>query len=205
MRIIPWEVTGGVIKAYAEIGNRDAKGDFAVSFNIACPNCSMYLAVTEADIGKQGKCSRCGSVFEITPPASSPPPPGAGPSVLPAVGGGTFPPEKPGKVQAIAIMTLIGGILATIDGIGMVFIGGIMSMGLCCLWPGGYYSLVLGIMAIVASSKLLGQQAHLEAAPKTIAIMQIINIINGDVPNCVMGIISLVFMNEPEVQRYFRG
>jgi hypothetical protein len=35
--------------------------------------------------------------------------------------------------------------------------------------------------------------------------MQIINIINLDVVNCAMGIISLVFLNEPEVRRYFRG
>jgi hypothetical protein len=63
----------------------------------------------------------------------------------------------------------------------------------------------MGIMAIVAASPLLGENAHLQAAPRGIAIMQIINIINLDVVNCAMGIISLVFLNEPEVRRYFRG
>ena len=65
--------------------------------------------------------------------------------------------------------------------------------------------LVIRIMAIVKGSQLLGQQAHLQAPPKGIAIMQIINIINFDVPNCVLGIVSLVFLGEPELRRYFRG
>jgi hypothetical protein len=35
--------------------------------------------------------------------------------------------------------------------------------------------------------------------------MQIVNIINGDVANCVMGILSLVFISDREVERFFRG
>ena len=62
----------------------------------------------------------------------------------------------------------------------------------------------MGIMATIRGSNLLGQEAHRQPAPRGIAIMQIINIINGDVPNCLMGIISLIFMNEREVQRFFR-
>lgn len=177
-----------------------------MAFNIACPNCSMNLSATEADVGKQGKCSRYGTVFEIARPQSSSPvqPPDPGPVALSQAAAGFYPPAKPGKVQAISIMMLIGGIFATVTGISWL-IAGVASMGVCCLWPGGYYSLVLGIMAIIASSKLLGQQSHLQPAPKTIAIMQIKNIVNGDIANCVMGIIALVFLSEPEVQQYFRG
>jgi hypothetical protein len=109
--------------------------------------------------------------------------------------------DKPGKVQAIAVMTLVGGILALLNALGM----GLASMGFCCLWPGLYYGLVMGIMAIIAGSKLLGQDARREAAPKGIAIMQIINIVNLDVVNLVMGIVTLTFLNEPEVRRYYRG
>jgi len=118
--------------------------------------------------------------------------------------------RKPGKVQAIAIMTLVGGILAILTSLGWLAYEGIFaaaSMGIglvCCLWPAPYYGLVVGIMATVKGSQLIGDKAHLQPAPKAIAIMQIINIVNGDMANCVMGIISLVFLNEPEVQRYFR-
>src|SRR5262249_16936769 len=62
--------------------------------------------------------------------------------------------EKPGKVQAIGTMMLIGGIWALAHGI----IGGILlALGTCCfglLWPGTYYAIVLGIMAIIKGSKL---------------------------------------------------
>jgi hypothetical protein len=119
--------------------------------------------------------------------------------------------ERPGKAQAIAIMTLIGGILATLGSLStLAYIGlvGVASLGvglLCCLWPGPYYGLVVGIMAMIKGSQLLGQDAHRLPPPKGIAIMQIINIVNFDFPNCVMGILTLVFLNDPEVRRYYRG
>jgi hypothetical protein len=116
---------------------------------------------------------------------------------------------KPGKVQAIAIMTLIGGILATINAVIIILYFGVMavaSMGLglvCCLWPGPYYGLVVGILGIIKGSQLLGQAAHEQKQPRGMAILQIVNIINFDVPNLVMGILTLVFCGDPEVQDYF--
>jgi predicted Zn finger-like uncharacterized protein len=117
--------------------------------------------------------------------------------------------EKPGKVQAIAIMVLIGGILATLYAAGMlVYIGiiGLASMGLglvCCLWPGPYYALVVGIMGIIKGARLLGEKAHRETPPQGIAIMMIINIINGDFVNLTLGILVLVFLADEEVKEFF--
>ncbi len=119
--------------------------------------------------------------------------------------------EKPGKVQAIAIMTLVGGILAIVLAVGwLAYIGlvGLATLGvglLCCLWPGPYYSLVLGIMATIKGAQLLGKDGHLQPPPKGISIMMIINIVNGDVVNLVLGILNLVFLNDEEVARYYRG
>ena len=109
--------------------------------------------------------------------------------------------EKPGKVQALGIMMLIGGIL----GIVLFLALGAGSTGVCCLWPGTYYSLIMGILAVIKGSQLLGEDAHLQPPPRAIAIMMVINILNFDVTNLAMGIVCLVFLNEPEVQRYFRG
>jgi hypothetical protein len=109
--------------------------------------------------------------------------------------------ERPGKVQAIAIMTLIGGIYAILHFLG---VGGGSSL-ICCLWPGLYYALVVGILAIIKGSQLLGQDARLQAPPKTIAILMIIEIINIDIICTVMGIIILVFCGDPEVEDFFRG
>ena len=111
-------------------------------------------------------------------------------------GGG--PDFKPGKVQGLGIMMLIGGIFAILLSLS---IGG-ATFGWCCLWPGTYYSLILGIMAIVRGSSILGSSAHLQTPPTGIAIMQIINIINGDVVNLTLGIIAMVFCNDEEVQEF---
>ena len=98
-------------------------------------------------------------------------------------------------------MMLVGGIYALVHALGAVAASGLA----CCIWPGVYYAIVMGVMAIVTASPLLGDNARLQPPPKSVAIMQIVNIINLDVVNCAMGIISLVFLNEPEVRRYFRG
>jgi hypothetical protein len=108
--------------------------------------------------------------------------------------------QRPGKVQAISIMTLVGGILAVINFLTVAAASG----GMCCLWPGLYYGLVVGILAIINGAALIGANAANETPPKAVAIMQIINIINFDVPNCVMGILTLVFLGDPEVVPFFR-
>jgi hypothetical protein len=106
--------------------------------------------------------------------------------------------DKPGKVQAIAVMTLVGGILALVHALGW------MATCFGFFWPGTYYSLVLGIMAIIKGVELLGDRARDGPPPMTTAVMQIVNIINLDVINLTMGIINVVFLHDREVDRYFR-
>ncbi|OAI41045.1 hypothetical protein AYO40_03945 [Planctomycetaceae bacterium SCGC AG-212-D15] len=184
---------------------------------VSCPSCQRQLRVPEQLLNQRVKCPSCGTLFDASSPAPPepatvasvpPPPPPPPPEPAPVVLQEVVPPlprlgttaERPGKVQAIGIMTLIGGILAVLN-----FLFWSLGSGFaCCLWPGVYYSLVLGIMAIIKGSALIGSNAHLETPPQAIAIMQIINIINVDVPNCVMGILTLVFLNEAEVQAFFR-
>lgn len=119
--------------------------------------------------------------------------------------------EKPGKIQGIAIMILVGGVFATLTSLGiLLYIGaiGLATLGiglLCCLWPGPYYGMVVGIMAIIKGAKLLGEKAHREAPPQGIAIMMIIDVINGDMIGMVLGIVVLVFLSDEEVKDYFRG
>ena len=106
--------------------------------------------------------------------------------------------QKPGKVTGLGVMALVGGIFAILLALG--YVGG--TVGFCCLWPGTYYSLIMGIMAIVRGSGLLGANASQQTLPTGIAVMMIINIINGDVVNCVLGIIMLVFCGDEEVKEY---
>jgi hypothetical protein len=72
-------------------------------------------------------------------------------------------------------------------------------------WPGTYYSLVMGVMAIVKGSQLLGDRASAQAPPSGIAIMQIVNIINCDFVNLTLGIIALVFHSDRQVKDFFKG
>ena len=96
-------------------------------------------------------------------------------------------------------MTLVGGIVAILNCLWV----GLASVGIWIPW---IYSLILGIMATIKGSQMLGSNpAPAFASAKTIAIMQIVNIINCDVPNLVMGIINLVFLNDPEVKDYLHS
>ncbi len=130
------------------------------------------------------------------------PPPAGGPGYPPTGGPGYPPPgygpPKPGKVQAIAVMQLCGGIYAVLQGIGI-------ALGTLFLYIPWIFSVVLGVMAIMRAVRLLGEQASGSGNQKTIAVMQIINIINGDVVNLVLGIICLVFQGDPEVEQYLRA
>jgi hypothetical protein len=108
---------------------------------------------------------------------------------------------KPGKAHAIAIMILIGGIYACLLSAGLTLFSGFA----CCLWPGSYYGMVMGIMAIIKGSNLLGDRAYRLPPPYGIGNMMIINIINGDFVNLTMGILVLVFLADEEVKAYFRS
>ena len=113
--------------------------------------------------------------------------------------------QKPGKVQAVSIMTLIGGIYAIVHFLGVGGSAAASTLGICCLWPGWYYGVVVGIFGIIKGSQLLGSNARSQSPPKGVAIMMIIDIINGDVVCLVLGIIILIFCGDPEVEGYFQG
>lgn len=104
--------------------------------------------------------------------------------------------QRPGQIQGVGIMMLIGGILGI-----LVFLSYAASCVLL-LWPGIYFELVVSILAIIRGSNMLGRDD--QGPPKTLAILMIINIVNLDIVNCVLGIVCLVMLSAPEVQEYYR-
>jgi hypothetical protein len=117
-------------------------------------------------------------------------------------------PHKPGKVQAIAIMTLIDGILNVLYGLFLAgfmgLLGGIGSGGVLCLCiPSGLFALTVGILEIVGGAQLLSTPPKVQGIPKYVAIMQILNITSGNVFSLVIGILALAFSGDPEVAAYF--
>src|SRR5947199_4246465 len=104
---------------------------------ITCPSCRRTLRVPESLRGQLVKCPTCEETFTAAdgapPPRPTPPPPPRPPA--PSDEDEPRPRrarrddweddrddyddrprrrEKPGKVQAIAVMTLVGGIMATL-------------------------------------------------------------------------------------------
>ena len=124
--------------------------------------------------------------------------------------GMTLPTIRPGKLQAVAIMTLVGGILATLFSLMWILYGLIVAlatMGIGCICLiGPIYQLVAGILCIIQGSKLLGKNPDpFYAKTKNTAIMQIICIICFDWINMTLGIINLVFLNDEQVKAYIRS
>ena len=111
--------------------------------------------------------------------------------------------EKPGKLTAIAIMTLIGGIWAVMVGIGeaMGIIGSLCFA--CFLIPGAAVSFFGGIFMIVQGALLLGQNPaqHIRRT-RVSASLQIACILAGDVVNLILGILNHVFLSDRAVVAY---
>ena len=123
--------------------------------------------------------------------------PPAGPVTPTPPVAGQFPQQKPGKIQAIAIITLVQGIMAIIGGLGL----GLSTM---CIYVPFVYGIVYGIMATIKGSAMLGQNPWpAYQTVRTTAIMGIVNVINCDFMfGMTGGIVILVFLNDPEVKAY---
>lgn len=202
-----------------------------MNITISCPSCQRPLRVPENLLGQTVKCPSCTHTFVAPENVEEPPPSPAPPrddyveKPLPSQRRALQDDydedseetprrhrrEKPGKVQAIAIMMLVGGILAAISsGLMLLYFGlvGVATMGvglMCCLWPGPYYGVVMGIMAATRGIRLLGEKdSRVAAPPSGIGVMMIVNIINFDLLNLVLGILVLVFLGDEDVKDYFR-
>jgi len=147
------------------------------------------------------------TVVPVAPVAPIPPVPPVPP--VPAVA--PVPPrlsqnqwEKPGKVQAIAIMTLLNGIFNIFYGllITAAIVFGTLGIGIICSWL-TILPTVLGIFEIIYAAKLLAVPPQPVKSSKTIAILEIVAILAGNIISAVVGILALVFYDDPMVKGYF--
>ncbi|NPV56875.1 MAG: hypothetical protein HPY76_09450 [Anaerolineae bacterium] len=112
---------------------------------------------------------------------------------------------RPGKVEAVIIMTLINGIINILWGLGLALTvaGGTLGIGLLCA-PITILPTVLGIFEVVYAAQMLGTPPRYRSAMKTIAILQIVAILFGNGISLVVGIVNLVFLNDQEVKAWFQ-
>ncbi|MBN2537604.1 hypothetical protein JXB37_04955 [candidate division WOR-3 bacterium] len=117
------------------------------------------------------------------------------PAVPVAPGPGVPCSAKPSQVQTLGILTLISGILNCMIGVGLMF---------TVIWilP-AVYGIVVGILEIIYATKLMPDPIKVCRPNKTLAILEIITIINGSIFGLVVGILALVWYNDLKVKEYF--
>ncbi|MFI4861741.1 MAG: hypothetical protein ACIAXF_13805 [Phycisphaerales bacterium JB063] len=141
-----------------------------------------------------------------TAPPPPPPPAGmqgggypAGPAPTQGPPGGRIP--KPGKLQAIAIIMLISGIINCLYSLYYLVLAPFtMCLSLIAL-P---LILTAGIMEIVHASKLLKDPITVYKPATGIAVLEICCVLLCSMFSVVAGILALVFWSDPEVKQYYR-
>lgn len=112
--------------------------------------------------------------------------------------------QKPGMVQAIAIMTLVNGILNILLGLSLTMgvVLGTLFIGIICA-PVTILPTVLGIFEIIYAIKLMANPPQPVKPSPTIAILEIVTILTGNLISMIVGILALVFYNDATVNAYF--
>jgi len=110
--------------------------------------------------------------------------------------------ESPNLVKTIAVLTLINGIINIFWGL-IAAITVTASIVLICLAPLVILPTILGIFEIIYAAKLLTNPPQPVQPSSTIAILEILCVLTGNVFSMIVGILSLVFYNDPQVKEYF--
>ena len=112
--------------------------------------------------------------------------------------------QKPGMVTALTIMTLINGILNILYALGFTaaIVLGTFGIGLLCA-PLTILPAILGIFEILYAVKLFSNPPQPVKPSQTLAVLEIVCIITGNLISMVVGILALVFYNDISVKDYF--
>jgi hypothetical protein len=114
----------------------------------------------------------------------------------------TYPDQKPGLITAIAVMTLASGVVNLFWG----FVASATALGtligIFCL-PITILPTILGIFEIIYAAKLLSTQPQPVKPSQSIAIFEIMCLLLLNIFSMVVGILALVFYNDPVVKDYF--
>ena len=110
--------------------------------------------------------------------------------------------EKPSLVNVIAWTTLASGIVNLGWGLVVSATALLTIVGICCT-PLTILPAILGIFEIIYAAKLLSAPPQPVRPATNLAILEIVCILTGNVFSMIVGIISLIFYNDPAVKNYF--
>ncbi|HEY3474021.1 MAG TPA: hypothetical protein VGK56_05380, partial [Anaerolineales bacterium] len=101
-------------------------------------------------------------------------------------------------------MTLASGIVNLFWGLGLTLtiVLGTIGFGLVCA-PLTILPTILGIFEVIYATKLLGNPPPAMQPSTTIAILEIVSILAGNLFSVVVGILALIFYNDITVKDYF--
>ena len=112
-------------------------------------------------------------------------------------------PARPAKFQAVAVMTLVGGIVSLLWTLLVAWAGLASFLFVCCFIPSGLYSFIAGILITVQGARLLGQNAGPRLPRTASAATLLIVCILAFNPIClVLGIINHWLLNDEAVRKY---
>ena len=110
--------------------------------------------------------------------------------------------QKPSLVSVIAWTTLASGIVNLGWGLIVSATAFLSILGICCT-PLTILPAILGIFEIIYAAKLLSVPPQPVRPAINLAVLEIVCILTGNVFSMIVGIISLVFYNDPAVKEYF--
>jgi hypothetical protein len=107
-------------------------------------------------------------------------------------------------VSAIAVMTLVNGILNILWGLGLTaaVVLGTLGIGLLCA-PLTILPSLLGVFEVIYAARLLQVPPRPQQPSQLLAILEICMILSGNVISLIVGILALVFYADPAVRAYF--
>ncbi len=110
--------------------------------------------------------------------------------------------DSPGLFKTIAVLTLINGIVNIFWGLIATAVV-VPTIVLACLAVFTILPTILGIFEIIYALKLLNNPPQPVQPSTSIAILEILCVLTGNVFSMIVGILSLVFYNDPQVKEYF--
>ena len=139
----------------------------------------------------------------FVPPAGQPAPPSA-PSAPAQALPVAWPvgPTKPGLVSAIGALRLASGCVNIIFGIfgSLAYLSTVFLIPMCCLCV---LLIPLGVVEIINGTELLSRRGAKPGGLKTLAILEILAILVCNPVSAVIGILTLVFLDDEAVRNYF--
>lgn len=110
--------------------------------------------------------------------------------------------QKPGLLTAIAVMTLVSGIINLFWGFVASATALSTIIGVICL-PIAILPTILGVFEIIYAAKLLSAQPQPVQPSMSIAVFEILTFLMGNIFSMVVGILAIIFYNDLTVKAYF--